>query len=201
MKATFLPLLLILSITSIGLSDMLRFSFDDPLGDQTSTADLTGMDVTFDDSTGDFEILFTASASNPFFGDFVFNINLYNPDTVGGTAQDPAFFQHYTDPILIHLSTAVESLAFTGTNSRLMSWEVGDKVASANIAFGPPEGSSEFRTRVYDYPVPAEGGILYDLLSNGEEYYTTIEAVPVPVPSAVLLGIIGIGLAAKKIKD
>ena len=61
-------------------ADILSFSFTDPVGDHSGVVDLVSVTVTFDNTTGDYEVLLTADAANPFNGNFRINLNLFNPE-------------------------------------------------------------------------------------------------------------------------
>jgi hypothetical protein len=181
---------------------MLFFSFDDPVGDQYPDSssnpfdvDVTKMDFTFDDSTGYYEIVFTADDANPFQGDFRINVNLFNLDT-GTTAQNPSFFQDTFNNY--DLSTAVSTKTLTGTNTRLLEWDIGDRVIPTSVSdLGLPDGTFSFRTHVADLPDFA-WYVNEDIIAEGEGIYATIDVVP--VPGAVLLGIIGLGVAGLKLR-
>ena len=96
MKRVFAIIMLMMLHGNLANADLLHFSFDDPLSDHSGNTDVIHMDFTFDDVSGDYTILLTADAANPFQGDFRMNINLFNPAT-GTTAQDPSAFEHNLD--------------------------------------------------------------------------------------------------------
>lgn len=152
------------------IASRLSFSFADPVGDHLQLTpvrqfnppagiiDVVGLDFMFDNLTGDYEIILTASAATPFVGGFKTAITLFNPDT-GATTQDPSFFWVLNE---FFLTTPTPVVTLTGTNSRLLAWEAGDRVASCQGAgffeFGPclgglglPDGISGFSTSVFTF--------------------------------------------------
>jgi hypothetical protein len=162
---------------------ILSLSFADPIGDHTGRKDVTGMTLNFDSGTGDYHVLLTADAANPFSGTFRININLLNPDT-GTTAPNPSYFQDtFRD---FNLSSPLTTIRLTGTDARLMSWQIGDRVATTSTPFGNPPGVSLFRSAVGDFPL-GPPGIREDIIAQGDTF-ATVTAVPEP-GSAVSLGI------------
>ena len=120
--------------------------------------------MNFDAVTGDYDIVLTADAANPFVGDFRININLFNPD-VGTTALDPSFFGDTVNDYALTSPTTTITLA--GTNSVLLSWDVGDRVFTNSLKeTGNPDGVSLFRSTVSNFPV----GFLTneDVIANGQ---------------------------------
>ncbi len=79
------------------------------------------------------------------------NINLFNLD-VGTTADDPSFFRDiFNDFRLLVPSTL---LVLSGNNSRLLSWDVGDRILLNNLPDGDPapDGSTLFSSVVAGRP-------------------------------------------------
>lgn len=190
MKNVTLSILALFVTTSIQAAPDSFFTLDDPVGDQTGLVDVVRMDFSFDSATGDYTILLTADTANPFQGDFRININLFNPDT-GTTAQDPSYF---TDTYNDYYSVSpVLTFTLTGTDTRLLSWDIGDRVASSNTAFGNPEGVSEFKSAVNE--LPREPLYRQDYIAVWDS--AVIEGPPgeVPVPGALALAGFGLGLA------
>ena len=128
----------------------LTLSFSDPVGDHSGIVDVTDMTMTFDRSTGNYEIVLTATPTSPFNGSFRVNINLFNPDT-GTTARDPAFFQEVLNDF--NLMAPATMLSLSGGNTRLKQWDAGDRVATSTTSLlGNPDESSEFRSSVSNFP-------------------------------------------------
>ena len=191
MKRAFLIIMSILIYCNVANADFLYFSFDDPIGDQAGgyNIDVTRMDFSFDNDTGEYNILLTADAANPFQGDFRININLLNPDT-GTTAKNPSFFEHNVDDY--YSVSPVSTFTLSGTNSYLLSWEVGDRVATSDIPFGNPDNVFGFRSHAIKLP----DFTAWDNIAVGD--FTVIN--PVPVPSAVLLGMLGLSAVGMKLR-
>jgi hypothetical protein len=191
MRIVLVQLLVAISFClSVSAADAasLSFSFTDPTGDNASTIDLVGMDFVFDNATGDYEITFTSSGADSFFGEFRLNVNLFDPDT-GATATE--FFQdHFND---FDLATATTQIVLTGSDSLLLAWEVGDRVAVNQIPFGPPSGGvSAFESGVITNVASLPGD--RDRIS-GPPLFMTI----VPEPSTATLLALGlVGLAAER---
>jgi hypothetical protein len=103
-----------------------------------ASPDLLSVTLTFDNTTGLFTIELTASSAAPFQGTPLANVNLLNVDT-GTTANDPALF--LSSSVIRDTGTLVE---VTGTNLRLLSWDLGDRVThcrettGCNANFDPP---------------------------------------------------------------
>jgi hypothetical protein len=166
---------------------MLTFSFTDPVGDNVGSVDATGLTMTFDNATGDYDILFTATAAAPFVGDFRANAILFNPDT-GSTAEDPSFFLDTFNDFL--LGSPVTEIHLTGNNSRLLSWMAGDRVAASNIPFGSPDGGPAFRTNVM---APSGSPTELDYIGDSEVFATITRAEQaIPEPSSLALLAMGV---------
>lgn len=183
---------LIMGTTSAHAS-LLTFSFTDPVDTQTGRIDLTELQMTFDKVTGAYTIDIFASAAAPFDGSFRLNVNLFNPDT-GTTADDPSFFNYNMIDVTLSTSTTIQT--FTGTNTRLLAWKVGDRIAIGSAALGNPDGVSSFGSSILDLP----GFSTIDLLGTASNNNGTASAIAiitdastaVPEPSTMLL--IGLGI-------
>ncbi len=125
----------------------LEFSFLDAIGDQSGSTDVVALVFGFDDATGDYTMVLSASASNPFAGMFTVNVNVFNPDT-GTTAQNPSFFSNVGNAF--NLGSSTTEIMLSGTDARLLAWLVGDRVAPDSSAFGNPDGVAFFETRLID---------------------------------------------------
>lgn len=189
--------LLLLAVGTIAAeAALLTFSFTDPTGDFTGSIDAAGLDFVFDDTTGAYSIDIFATAANPFDNSFQMNINLFNPDT-GTTAWDPSYFQGGSGDITLGSSTTIHTI--NGVNSRLLSWDIGDRVAIGAGAFGNPDGLSGFQSGVNDLPRLVIPDFDRDLIGTSSNQsgggLTTQFAIisAVPEPSRALLSLLGLG--------
>lgn len=164
------------------------FTFNDPMGDQgQSSADVTRLDMSFDNEDGSYVIVITADANNPFHDDFRINVNLFNPDT-GSANQDPSFFVDSVNDFL--LAAPVTEMILAGTNPRLRAWHIGDRVAINSIPFGNPVdgGIRAFYTGV----LQRIGLPTFQVEPIGESpYYTTVVPEPAMWLLLPLLGLAG----------
>lgn len=120
----------------------------DPAFDQLGASpDLVHMSFAFDNATGNYVIELKATNENPFLGDFRVNINLFNLD-VGTTAMDPSFFNDTLNDF--SLTAPTTTLSLTGNDSRLISWNAGDRIMLNNFPDGSPspDGATLFRSGV-----------------------------------------------------
>ena len=126
-------------------------SVTDPVGDSTGPVDVIGMDFEFNNETGNYTILLTATDAEPFSGDFRININLFNLD-VGTTADDPSYFQDTINDFSLLVPST--SLLLSGINSRLLSWDTGDRILLNNLPDGTshPDGATLFSSVVAERP-------------------------------------------------
>lgn len=141
-----------IALAGVGSADAanLTFAFADPAGDGHSSGDLQGMRVHFDDATGDYSIELRAHPTQPFLGDFRVNVNLFDPD-LGTSDPDPAFFQDTGNDF--NFAAPSTRILVTGTNSRLTSWNAGDRVAPNHEPFGSPSGGTgSFATGLMNLP-------------------------------------------------
>ena len=120
----------------------------DPAFDQLGASpDLVQLRFAFDNATGNYVIELKATNENPFLGDFRVNINLFNLD-VGTTARDPSFFNDTMNDF--SLTAPTTTLSLTGNDSRLISWNAGDRIMPNNFPDGSPspDGVTLFRSGV-----------------------------------------------------
>ena len=128
------------------------FSFPGAVGPVT---DLLGLVFIFDNATGAYKVIITASSANPFIGDFRFNLNLFNPNT-GSTATE-----FFTDQLNdFSLSTPSTSITLTGSDAKLLAWQAGDQVAACEGpgckgGLGQPSGVPAFGSGVINF----QGGL------------------------------------------
>jgi len=199
-----LMLALVVILTLVGgaaaQAGPLRLQFSDPVGDGTSRTDVLGMDFTFDNATGAYTIVFAATVAKPFNGHFRLNVNLFNVDR-NSSSSNTGFFSD----ILNDYDLASPSLTMTlnGTNAVLMNWQLGDRVAINEVAFGVPAYNptiiTAFHSEVLDFLPGAVTGPPWggeDTVYGGT--YATVQGVPDPGSTLVLMGIGILGLRASK---
>lgn len=197
MIQTRLFALLLTAVPAISFAVPISYTFNDPIGDNATTIDLTGMDFGFENSTGDYTITMYSSSANPFSGQFRLNVNIFNPDT-GTTAPNPAFFtDDFND---FDLATPVTEIVLTGTNSYLMSWSLGDNIAvSTEDGLGNPDSATHFATGVLrlDGVAPPPGGdsCNEDFIAPGALFFGCVAEEPESVPEPSTLALLGISLA------
>jgi hypothetical protein len=163
----------------------LSFFFPDPIGDHIGTVDLVGMKVHFDNSTGDFTIVATSDAENPFVGIVRLNMNLINGDVAPFTMDPATFFNNALD---FGLTSATTSIVVTGTDANLLEWNQGDRVATSGIPFGVPI-DAPFTGFGSDVRAPTLG-------SSSDRWSAAAVAVVIPEPSTTLLVASGLGALA-----
>lgn len=138
-------------------SGNLTISFADPLGDNTGPIDVTGMLMTFNNGTGNYSITLSATNTNPFVGQFLVAVALFNPDA-------PATESFFDRIQVFNMSSATTSLVLTGNNAHLLAWGAGNRVATNTEAgLGNPLGDPpaipvfpvpfSFRTTVSSFPL------------------------------------------------
>jgi hypothetical protein len=190
--------LLLIVLPALSFAVPITYTFSDPVGDNATTIDLTGMDFAFENSTGDYTITMYASSANPFSGQFRLNVNIFNPDT-GTTAVDPAVFQDAANDF--DLATPVTEIVLTGMNTHLLSWSDGDNIAvSTENGLGNPDGSTRFETGVVrlDGVAPPPGGdsCNEDFIAPGALFFGCVAEEPESVPEPSTLVLLGISLAS-----
>jgi len=136
LQKTMLMAALIAMVTfNLAQAAPMLVSVTDPVGDSTGPVDVIGMDFEFNNETGNYTILLTATDAEPFAGHFRIDINLFNLD-VGTTADDPSYFQDTINDFSLLVPST--SLLLSGTNARLLSWETGDRILLNNLPDGTP---------------------------------------------------------------
>jgi hypothetical protein len=173
------------ALPSAASSFPLSVVFADSAGDWDPpiNVDLVRLELAFDPSTGDYELIWEADPAHPFVGTFRLNANLYNSDT-GSSSQDPSFFSDTFNDLT--LATPQTIVRLTGNNSRLSSWAAGDRVApSCPDPLGCPTGVGGFLTAVGPLSGSAEG--VDRLPSQSPVIVSNSTPVPALSPSAIML--------------
>jgi hypothetical protein len=142
---------LVLLVPAAALSEILAFSFTDPVGDSTSDIEVIGLSVMFDDTTGAYEMMVIASEENPFLGAFRINVNLFNPDA-GSTACSQSLLSDAGAGNGFDLAQPARRIALVGEASSLLYWAPGQRVATNDAPFGTPDCSGGFFSSVTDLP-------------------------------------------------
>ena len=150
-KAILMAALIAMATFNLVHAAPVLVSVTDPVGDNTGPVDVIGMDFEFNNETGNYTILLTATDAEPFLGDFRININLFNLD-VGTTADDPSYFQDTINDFSLLIPSS--TLILSGSNSRLLSWDTGDRILLNNIPDGSPnpDGDTLFSSVVAARP-------------------------------------------------
>ena len=152
-------------------------SWTDPLGDQTGTVDVLGMNFRFD-ATGFYAIDILADAAHPFSGNFRVNINLFN------VTLDEYFSNTLND---YSLGLPQTRLTLTGTSTIIEDWDAGHIIATSTWAgYGNPSGSTLFRTSVADLPLE---------FCSSEDVIGLRGCGAFVVPEPATSGLIALGLA------
>jgi hypothetical protein len=135
------------SFTATIVIHPLLVRIDDPAGDHNGNADITRVILSFDDVTGDYQIIASTAAAHPFANEFRMNLNLLNVDR-GANANEIAFFTSSRDHLM---PTPTPWLSVSGNHLALRNWRDGDRIFPQSIAGNPlPSGVSSFRSAVTD---------------------------------------------------
>ena len=123
-------------------AQILSVTFGDRSKDHLGPIDLTRLTLTFDQSTGEYEVILEADHGAKFQGGFLVGINLFNGD-LGTTALDPSFF--HAEAEVFALDCPAMRYRLAGFDSRLMDWSIGDRIAASGPApLGLPAGFAFF---------------------------------------------------------
>jgi hypothetical protein len=167
--------------------------FSDPVGDGSSRTDLTGMDMTFDNVTGAYTIVMTATSAKPFTDHFRLNVNLFDVDR-DSTTQNTGYFADDFHDYDLGVSSAL-TMSWSGVNAVLKNWMAGDRVAINEHAFGvpafyalPPVSMSAFHTEVLDFSADTTSGTWGgEDQVYGDPGYATVQSVPDAASTLLLL--------------
>jgi len=151
-KAILMAALIAMVTFNLVQAEPVLVSVTDPVSDNTGPVDVIGMEFEFDNETGNYRILLTTTDAEPFLGDFRIDIELFNLDA-GTTADDPSFFQDTINDFSLLVPST--SLILSGTNSRLLSWDTGDRILLNNLPDGTPhpDGITDFSSVVAGRPL------------------------------------------------
>ena len=133
-------------IVSIGpvSAQFLSLSFEDQVEDHVGKVDLVALTLTFNEASGEYEVVLKANEDASFVGDFLIGINLFNGD-LGTTALDPSYF--HADKDVRGYDCPSLHYRISGVDPRLTQWSEGDRIAAAGPEpLGLPSGFSFFNT-------------------------------------------------------
>ena len=175
-KATLMTALIAVVTFNLVQAEPVLVSVTDPVSDNTGPVDVIGMEFEFDNETGNYRILLTTTDAEPFLGDFRIDIELFNLDA-GTTADDPSFFQDTINDFSLLVPST--SLILSGTNSRLLSWDTGDRILLNNLPDGTPhpDGITDFSSVVAGRPLQS---LEKDVIGLDKEI-----AIVTSIPSAI----------------
>ena len=132
-------LVLLVYLPDLASGELLTFTLVDPVGDAgRAIFDLVEVQVTFDNVSGDYRIILGTDPAAPFEGGITVALRFLNPDTPTFT-RDPSLFGAVVSGCYLSVSTA--SIMLSGTETRLLQWKDGDRVASSSDSFGIPTDS------------------------------------------------------------
>ena len=168
-------------------AEQYSLSISDPIGDQFGPSpDLTGMDLNFDSGTGNYIVHLETTNTNPFVGAFRINLNLFNIDA-GTTAQDPSVFQDTLNDF--DLTEPSTTISLSGISSRLLSWNLGDRILLNNFPDGVPHPDqiTFFRSSVVGLPFDA--AFENEDMLGIEQQTAVINSTTTPSPDSDLDGV------------
>ena len=140
----------------------------------------------FDNTTGNYEVTMTASAANPFLGDLIINVALFNPDT--GTTASEFFIDDLNE---FSLDAPTTSITLTGSDTKLLDWKAGDRVAACegpggiipepcSGGLGQPSITPAFQSGVINFQ---EGGFPDPFLVSARDSFQSAPAATIaPIP-------------------
>lgn len=196
MKRSYV-LLLACAFVAISNAGTLTLSIGDPVGDNTGPIDLTGVVLTFDNSSGNFSYTVTADPANPFNGTFNLNINLFDPAADGFAGLvNPDFF---TSDTVQNLASPTTSITITGNSAKLTFWNAGDLVSYDDTPFGNPVKSPCCITS-FQSNVVAGGSVSDAFGSFSQGDFTALQAPEPGTASFLTLALCGFALLASKFR-
>ncbi|WP_146583963.1 hypothetical protein [Posidoniimonas polymericola] len=164
---------LIAAGASVAHAEMLRFAFDDIAGDPRDNFDVTRVEVTFDNQTGDYTIVAESTAEHPFSGSHRLYLSVFNPDTTATSTTFGVGRYSFSSP------TPTTRQERSGISSDLVGWMAGERVASYDL-FG--SASSDI---VYSVLGGNRGGF-----NNSDEIRDDTVIVRAPVPEPAVLAVL-----------
>lgn len=156
--------LIALLIAGTARSEVLAVDFFDPVGDPTGGIDVVSMSLIFDTASGEYSLILFATEAQPFFGSFRLNIHLYDVDR-GVSCADALLKDTLND---FDLAVPSREVVLTGTSTRLMAWQIGDRVATNTTPFGNPDCSGGFSSSVV--ALPFQSPFPSDAIADGDTY-------------------------------
>lgn len=173
-------------------AEELTLHFSDPAGEVSTVLDFTGMDFSFNPTTGDYRARISASDAIPFpssgnlFHIYLNLVNLDRQESGTGFELLSIVQDHRT------VRFAPDYIDLAGTSSILTSWQAGDRIAPGQTAaspggLNPPPHYSRNTALIYGDSL----GLAWPIDDMGMDQ---VAIVQVPEPS--ILWLAGTGLCA-----
>ena len=165
-------------------AQQLQIIYDDPVGDDSAFTEASGdfvqLRFVFDNVTGSYVATFVADGDTPFTGEFQLSLHLINVDLASGNAADGEL---HNDSTVLSLISPQLTVSLEGTASQLSGWSIGDNVATSSCSFSNPNCFFTTTQRLSTADV-------IDEFADSIDFVAAI--APVPLPSAVLLALLGL---------